>query len=114
MHEVLRIAMAGILLCISSAASYADPADDWARGSMARTHGPGVALAVIHNGTIAKAGVYGFANIEWQRPVTRDTVFWQDSLTKLFTAVGVMQLADQGKLSLDDPITKYLTDAPPA
>lgn len=92
----------------------ADPADDWARAFMAKTKAPGVALAVIDHGRVAKAGVYGFANLEWQQPVTRNTLFWLDSLTKLFTAVGVMQLAEQGKLSLDDPITKYLTDAPAA
>jgi CubicO group peptidase (beta-lactamase class C family) len=114
MRNVLQIAFAGVLLCISSAASHADPADDWVHAFMAKTQAPGVALAVIRDRKVVKAGIYGYANLEWQQPVARNSLFWLDSLTKLFTAVGVMQLAEQGEVSLDDPITRYLTDAPPA
>ena len=114
MGKILQVAFTGILLCISSTASGADPADDWARGFMAKTQAPGVALAVIRDGKVMKARTYGYANLEWQQPVTRDTLFWLDSLTKLFTAVSILQLAEQGKLSLDDAIAKYLTDAPAA
>ena len=84
---------AAAFVFISIASLKADPADDWVRGFMARTQAPGVALAVIDHGKVVKAATYGFANLEWRQSVTRDTLFWLDSLTKLFTAVGVMQLA---------------------
>jgi CubicO group peptidase (beta-lactamase class C family) len=108
----LRTAVATILALGLSAPAHADRADDFVRAFMAKTHAPGVALAVIRNGKIAKASTYGYANLEWHQPLTRNSPFWLDSLTKLFTAVGVMRLAEEGKLSLDDPITKYLADTP--
>src|ERR1043166_3224457 len=66
MRNVLQIAFAGVLLCISSAASHADPADDWVHAFMAKTQAPGVALAVIRDRKVVKAGIYGYANLEWQ------------------------------------------------
>lgn len=115
MRNALQTAMGAFAFCLfSSSLLRADPADGWVRGFMTRTQAPGVALAVIDHGKVAKAATYGYANLEWRQPVTRDTLFWLDSLTKLFTAVGILQLAEQGKLSLDDPIAKYLADAPAA
>lgn len=111
---ILLAPIAGLLLCMVTAAAMCDPADDWARAFMAKTQAPGVALAVIRDGKVVKAATYGYANLEWRQPVTRDTLFWQDSVTKLFTAVGILQLADTGKLALDEAIAKYLTDAPAA
>ncbi len=73
-----------------------------------------MALAVIHKGEVEKAAVYGSANLEWNQPDTRMSPFWLDSLMKLFTAVGVMQLQEQGKLQLEDPIAKYLPKTPAA
>src|SRR5437868_3854543 len=107
-----RTALAVVLVLGSASLAKADPADDYAHAFMVRTHAPGVALAVVRNGKVVKEATYGEASLEWHQPVSRTSPFWLDSLTKLFTAVGVMQLAEQGKLSLDDPITKYLTDAP--
>lgn len=92
----------------------ADPADDYVRAFMVKSHAPGVALAVIRNGKVVKERTYGYANLEWHQPLTTRAPFWLDSLTKLITAVGVMQLVEQGKVSLDDPITNYLPDAPAA
>jgi CubicO group peptidase (beta-lactamase class C family) len=75
-------------------------------------NGPGVAVAVIHNGkTIYKSG-YGFANLEWGQLIRPDTLFGLGSVTKPFTAQAVLLLEQQGKLRLDDGITLYLPDAP--
>jgi len=57
---------------------------------------------------------YGFANAEWDIANTPDTKFRLGSITKQFTAVALLQLVEQGKLKLDDPISKYYTDAPKA
>src|ERR1043165_9509263 len=100
MRNVLQIAFAGVLLCISSAASHADPAAAWVHAFMAKPQPRGVALAVIRDRKVVKAWIYGYANLEWQQPVARNSLFWLDSLTKLFTAVGVMQLGGRGRGSL--------------
>lgn len=57
---------------------------------------------------------YGMANYELGVPNTPDTVFRLASVTKQFTALAVMQLQEQGKLKVDDPICRYLTDCPAA
>lgn len=99
---------------LAASCAKADPADDYVHRFMARYHAPGVALAIIRDGHVLKAATWGVANLEWKQPLTRTAPFWLDSLTKLFTAVGIMQLAEQKKLGLDDPITNYLADAPAA
>jgi CubicO group peptidase (beta-lactamase class C family) len=108
----LRVVVATILAAASSSPAHSDRADAMVHAFMARTHAPGVAVAVIRNAKVVKDSTYGEASLEWHQSVTRSAPFWLDSLTKLFTAVAVMQLAEHGKLSLDDSITKYLTDAP--
>ncbi len=55
---------------------------------------------------------YGFANVEWQIPNAPATKFRLGSLTKQFTSASILLLAERGKLSLEDPVRKYLTDAP--
>src|SRR5205814_7744670 len=51
---------------------------------------------------------YGFANVEHRVPATADTVYHIDSITKHLTSAVVLQLAEQKKLSLDDPVTMYV------
>jgi CubicO group peptidase (beta-lactamase class C family) len=57
---------------------------------------------------------YGLANVEHQVPVKPETIFQSGSMGKQFTATAVMMLVEEGKLSLDDKITKFFTDAPEA
>jgi CubicO group peptidase (beta-lactamase class C family) len=57
---------------------------------------------------------YGFANLEWDIPNTPTTKFRLGSLTKLFTAASILLLEERGRLKIDDPVKKYLPDAPPA
>ena len=91
----------------------ADPIDRFIRSEMERQQIPGVAIAVVKHGKIVKAEGYGFANIEHSVPVIPETVFQSASVGKQFTAAGVLLLAEEGKLGLDDPISRYLTNAPP-
>jgi CubicO group peptidase (beta-lactamase class C family) len=104
------VAMMSLWLLPAALAS-ADPIDDAVRPGPA---GPGVALLVMQNGTIVKQQGYGYANVELRVPVTADTLFELASVTKMFTAAGVLLLAQDGKLRLDDPPAKYLPDAPAA
>ena len=70
----------------------------------------GLALAVIQNGEVIYANGHGLASLEWAMPVGTDTVFRWGSLTKTFTAMAIMLLADHDKLHPDDLITDYLPD----
>ena len=75
---------------------------------------PGVSLAVLRNGKIILLKSYGLANVEHQVPVTPATIFQSGSIGKQFTAAAVMILAQEKRISLDDKISKYFPDAPPA
>ncbi len=69
---------------------------------------PGVAVGVVHDQELVWAKGYGYADIEKKTAITPTTNFRMASHSKLFTATAVMQLRDQGKLRLDDPVVKYL------
>ena len=79
---------------------------------MDQGHFPGVAVAVLRDGQPVHIGAYGFANLSDRVPVSRQTVFELASLTKQMTALAVLDLAQQGLISLDDPLTDYVDGAP--
>jgi CubicO group peptidase (beta-lactamase class C family) len=74
---------------------------------------PGLAFAVVDHGKVILAQGYGYANVEHSVPVITDTVFQSGSVGKQFTSAAVMLFVEGGRLSLDDPITRYLPEAPP-
>src|SRR5580700_8881498 len=86
--------------------------DAYVRDAMTQRHIPGLALAVIRQGRVLRATAYGQASVEFSVPVTSTTLFNVASVTKSFTAVGVMKLVEAGKLKLDDPIGTYLQGLP--
>jgi len=88
--------------------------DEFIKAEMRRQRIPGLSLAVIRDGRMIIAKGYGLANVEHQIPVKPETVFQSGSIAKQFTATAVMILVEEGKLSLDDKISKYFTDAPDA
>jgi CubicO group peptidase (beta-lactamase class C family)/ketosteroid isomerase-like protein len=88
--------------------------DEVVRAQMREQSIPGVSLAVVRNGKIIKATGYGLANVELDVPVTPKMVFNPGSLAKAFTATAVMMLVEEGKVGLDDKISKYLPEAPAA
>ena len=73
---------------------------------------PGAAVAVVQDGVVVHRQGYGLANLEWQIPIQPDTVFRLASITKQFTATAILMLQEQGKLSVDDPLTKFLPTYP--
>ena len=91
----------------------ADPIDDYVGAAMARQHVPGLALAVIRHGQLVRAQGYGLANLEHSVPVHPDTLFKSGALGMQFTSAAILLLAEDGKLRLDDPVHKYLPEAPP-
>ncbi len=86
----------------------------YVKSEMQRQHIPGLALLVSRGGKIVQAEGFGLANVELQVPVKPETIFQSGSVGKQFTATAVMMLVEEGKISLDDPLTKYFQDAPAA
>lgn len=107
--------LAGVLsVCILAASSpaRADRVDDYVRSEMAKRGIPGVALKIIRDGKTIKTATYGLANLELNAPVKAETVFEIGSITKQFTAAGILLLVQDGKLSVDDRISRHLKDTP--
>lgn len=81
---------------------------------MRRFNVPGAAVMVLQNGRLIHAKAYGQRDVARRLAVRTDTPFEIGSITKQFTAAAVVQLQEAGKLSLDDPLARYLPDAPHA
>ena len=89
-----------------------DRADKLVQDRMYHELIPGLALAVVKDGNILKAQAYGFADVDSKIPATTNTVFRIGSLSKQFVATAIMMLGEEGKLGLDDPVSKYLDGTP--
>jgi CubicO group peptidase (beta-lactamase class C family) len=100
------------MFCALRGAAQADKIDDYVHSEIERQHIPGLSLLVARDGKTIRAQGYGFANVELQVPVKPETVFQSGSVGKQFTATAVMMLVEEGKIRLDDPVTKYLPGAP--
>lgn len=81
-------------------------------GRFAMPASPGCALGVMRDGRLVYAKGYGLASVELGVPITAATVFDIGSVSKQFTAMAVVLLAQDGKLSLDDEIQKYVPELP--
>ncbi|HET9983967.1 MAG TPA: serine hydrolase domain-containing protein [Longimicrobiales bacterium] len=88
----------------------ADSIDRAAVRIMTGAHVPALSLALLDHGRIRALRAYGWADLEHCVPATDSTLFGIGSISKHFTAVGTLLLVQAGKLSLDDPITKYLPE----
>ena len=116
---IIRSMLASLVLlasAISPAAAQSDrdalikKLDSLAGSGVLENRAVGIAAAVVRgNDTLLLKG-YGKADVEWNIAMPTDAVFEIGSITKQFTAVAILQLRDEGKLSLDDPITKWLPD----
>jgi D-alanyl-D-alanine carboxypeptidase len=74
--------------------------------------GPGAAVVVVKDGRVIFRKGYGLANLELKTPMQPDMVFEIGSVTKQFTSTAILMLVEQGKLSLDDDLHRYLPDYP--
>lgn len=74
--------------------------------------GPGVSFLIAKDGKPIYQKAFGMANLELQVPMTPNNVFEIGSMTKQFTAVSILMLEEQGKLNIEDDITKYIPDYP--
>lgn len=79
---------------------------------MDKARQPGAALLVIDRGERLYSKCYGLADLETQRPITTDTSFYLASITKQFTAMAIMMLAEHGRLSIDDRLSDFFGRIP--
>lgn len=119
----MRLSVLSLLLAFGASSS-APAATPPARADVARhaeallqqaypdAHAPGVAVLVARGDEVLYRGARGAASIELGVPLSPDQVFRLGSITKQFAAAGVLKLAEDGKLSLDDPLTKFVPGYP--
>ena len=82
--------------------------DAWINASMKNQEQPGLSIGIVYNQDLIWAKGFGFADIDNKVAATPSTLYRIASISKLFTSTAIMQLRDEGKLQLDDPVAKHL------
>lgn len=106
------IAVLVLTIVLAQPALANEAVDKAVAAEMQRQKVPGVAVAVIQNGKVIKMKGYGLANVELNVPVTPDSAFKIASISKPMIATGVMKLVEEGKIRLDDRVSRFFPDAP--
>jgi CubicO group peptidase (beta-lactamase class C family) len=101
-----------LLILAASVSAQVNDVGGYIKAEMTRQRIPGLSLAVVKNGKTILAEGYGLANVELNVPARADTVFKIGSVSKQFLATGIMLLVQQGKVGLDDKVSKYLEGTP--
>ncbi|HEV2694892.1 MAG TPA: serine hydrolase domain-containing protein [Verrucomicrobiae bacterium] len=110
-----RFQICALLLLFALAANArADDVKKLLHDEMQKHHVPGVACLILKDNKPVTKFYAGVANLEWQTPVDANTVFEIGSVSKQFAAASILLLAQEGKLSVEDNISKYLTNTPPS
>ena len=87
--------------------------DAYVRRAMAKHQIPGLTVAVVKSGKVVKLKGYGLASVEFDVPADGETVYQLFSVSKIFAGVAVMKLVEDGRLSLDTPVTEVIENLPP-
>ena len=98
----------------ADARAQSDKVDEYIEAEMRKQEIPSLSLAVVQAGRVVKSKAYGLANMELNVPATPRTVYQIQSITKSFIACAIMLLVEDGRLGLDDNISKYLSGLPQA
>jgi CubicO group peptidase (beta-lactamase class C family) len=80
----------------------------WIEAQMVYRGQPGLSIGIVHDQELVWAQGFGLADREKKIPATPKTIYRMASNTKMFTAMAILQLRDEGKLQLDDPVAKHL------
>jgi len=112
LRVIATLVVFSVLPPLSAQTSTDAAVSKYVQEQMQRQHIPGLSLLVVRDGKILRAEGFGLANVELQVPVKPETVFQSGSVGKQFTATAVMMLVEEGKIGLDDSLTKYFPDAP--
>lgn len=111
-ESVAAVVVVSLLSAVFPAAAQTDKVDEYVRAAMREQGIPGLSIAVVRNGELVYAKGYGVSNLELNVAATPETIYQSGSVGKQFTAALVMMLVEEGKLGLDDPISKYFEGAP--
>ena len=68
-----------------------------------------IGIIADKNGEVHYRNILGYADVEGKKPMREDNVFWIASMTKMFAGASIMMLVDEGKVSLDDPVTRFIS-----
>jgi D-alanyl-D-alanine carboxypeptidase len=110
--QKFRIFPLGLLILFAYTFASADAVDRVVVERMKERNIPGAAVAVVKNGKLVKLKGYGTASVEFDVPVTTETVFEIGSVSKQMTAAAILLLVEDGKVRLDEPISTYLPNTP--
>ena len=110
-RKLSLLALSVLAVGIATGAQVQD-VDEFVKGWIEKQHVPGVAIAVIKDGAVVKSQGYGFADVENRVPVRPDTVFKIGSVSKQFIASAIMLLVQDGKIAVDERVSKYLEGTP--
>lgn len=101
-----------LLVAATSVAAQTADVDKFVQAEMQAKHIPGVTIAVVREGKVVHTKGYGLANVELNAPAGVDTVYKIGSISKPIIATGIMMLVEEGKIGLDDKVSKYLDGTP--
>jgi D-alanyl-D-alanine carboxypeptidase len=115
--RIIAASLVGLVVTAHGLAAQRRPAgplpgrvDSLVNAFMATSHTPAVSVAVVRGPDTLVMKGYGAASVDLHRAATESTIYRIGSITKQFTAAEIMRLAERGKLSIDDQVTKYLPD----
>lgn len=116
LSKIVKLTFAGFILLFLSVSAYGqkleERIDALINSQLNDLKGPGGVFLVSRSGKPIYVNAFGMANLELQVPLTSDHVFQIGSMTKQFTAVGILLLAQDGLLDVQDPVSKFIPDFP--
>jgi CubicO group peptidase (beta-lactamase class C family) len=113
-HTIVALGLVSIVLITSTFAAETDPpASPEVTAAMQpyldRYELAGViGIIADKSGKVHYKNLLGYADVEAKKPISEDRVFWIASMTKMFAGASIMMLVDEGKVSLDDPVTRFI------
>ncbi|MBC6988697.1 serine hydrolase domain-containing protein [Hymenobacter sp. BT491] len=110
--SVLLFVLLRVAVCQGQQQKTPAALDAYVQAQMKQYKIPGLSVLVLKNGKVLKNKGYGLASVEFAVPTSDRTVYALASVTKIFTATLIMQLVEQGKLSLQDPVAQYVDSLP--
>jgi len=113
-HTIVALGLVSIVLTASTFAAETDPQASPEVTAAIQSYLDRYKLAGVIGVIADKSGkvhfknLLGYADVETKKPISEDNVFWIASMTKMFAGASIMMLVDEGKVSLDDPVTKFI------
>src|ERR1700741_701521 len=107
----------GLVLIVSTASSFAADSDPPASSEVTAAMQPYldqyklagyIGIIADKTGKVHYKNQLGYADVDAKKPISEDNVFWIASMSKMFAGTSIMMLVDEGKVSLDDPVTKFI------